>query len=245
MTGRFSVLQTLLWVFAGGLVVATILGLGLGFDLFVRPPAIADNLDLPTRLIAIQPFREARWPFEAIATLASALGFGALALAAGPLSALAGRDRRAGVLRSAILASGVIGVAANLLYLGATKVTIDLQYCDCGFKTQEVISQFWAIQVANGATDWLNIGAVAFGIVAVSMSAVLFDRSGLPGWWRWLAAGAALFLAVGVVLPLFSDSPLGDLSTAFATGLLLPAWAIVLALRPNGALEAEGDRGGA
>jgi len=221
----------LLWIFAASLVIATVVGLGLGFDLFVSQPVIAETLDLPTRLQELAPFRLARWPFDAVATLAYVVGFGALALAAEPISLLAGADRRAGVFKSAAQMSGVLGVAAGLLYLGAAKVTIDLGYCDCGFKTEETISQFWAINIVEGATNWLGYGAVAFGAIAVALSALLFRGRGLSEVWRWIGGGAAILLVLGVVLDVIVDSPIGDLLTAMATGALLPAWALILARR--------------
>lgn len=244
MPVRSSVLRTLLWIFAASLVIATVVRLGLGFDLFVRQPAIADTLDLPTRLQELVPFRTARWPFDAVATLAYVVAFGALALTAEPISLLAGTDRRAGVFKSALLMSGVLGVAGGLLYLGAAKVTINLAYCDCGFKTQETISQFWAINIVEGATNWLGYGAAAFGAIAVALSALLFRGRGLSEVWRWTGVAAAIMLVVGVVLNEIIDSLIGDLLTAMATGVLLPAWALILATRSNISDEPSIQNGG-
>lgn len=232
MTNRWSVARTLLGVFAACLVLATILSLALGFDLLVRPPDLADTLDLPSRQVALQPFREARWPIDAVSTLLYVVAFGALLLAAGPIASLAGADRRAGVLKSSILASGLLGIVSGLLYVGATQVTIAL-YCDCGFKTEESISQFWAINIVLGATNWLGYGAIVFGAIGVTTSAFVLGGRGLPRSWRWLAWIAAVLLILSVVLHEVSDTPAGDLVVAVATGLLLPAWALILAMRSD------------
>jgi hypothetical protein len=229
MSSRWSPVQILLGIFSVCLVLATILSLALGFDLLVTPPDIADTLDFPSRLNELQPFRVAQWPYDALATLLSVVGFGALALAAGSIASLADRDGRADILRSSILLSGLLGVAAGLLYLGGTQVTIALQYCDCGFKAEETISQFWALSVLQGATDWLNYGAVTFGAFGVALAAVVLGKRGLSPLWSWISWGSAAVLLLSVVLHEFSDSPAGDIVLAVASGVLLPAWALMLA----------------
>lgn len=233
MPNRWSIAQTLLAVFAACLVLATILAVALGFELLVPPPDLAETLDLPSRLLALQPHRVDAWPIDAVSTLLFVIGFGALALAAGPIASLAGGDRRGELLRSSILASGLLGVASGLLYIGATQVTIVLQYCDCGFKTEETISQFWAITIVQGATNWLSYGAIAFGAIGVATSALVFGSRGLSQLWRWTSWTAVALLILSVILHETSDTPAGDLLAAIATGLVLPTWAIILAMRSD------------
>jgi len=231
MSSRWSPAQILLGIFSACLVLATILGLALGFDLLVTPPDIGDTIDFPSRLIALQPFRVAQWPFDALATLLFVFGFGALALAAGSIASLAARDRRADILRSSILLSGFLGVAAGLLYLGGTQVTIALQYCDCGFKAEETISQFWALSILQGATDWLTYGAVTFGAIGVALAAIVLGKRGPSPLWSWISWGSAALLLLSIALHEFSDTQAGDIVLAVASGVLLPAWALILAAR--------------
>ena len=73
-TGGWSALHVLLGLFAVCFAVATLIALGLGFDLLVPPPDLAETLDLPGRLQAIRPFREATWPFDAASTLLFVVG---------------------------------------------------------------------------------------------------------------------------------------------------------------------------
>ena len=167
LTGRTPIMP-LLWIFAISLIIATILNLGLGFDLFVEPPEIPESTLFPDRLEAIQPFHAARWTYDAAATLFFVIGFGALALAAGGVASLGGRHRLADVFRASMLVSGILGVVAGLLYYGATKVTVDLAYCDCGYIDTELIGQFWALAVVQGATSWVSNGAIVFGALAAA-----------------------------------------------------------------------------
>lgn len=233
MAVQWSIGRILLGIFAVCLVLATVLALALGFDLLVPPPDIAEALDFPSRLQALQPFRVAQWPLDALSTLLYVVAFGALLLAAGPIASLAGADRRAAVFKSAIQASGLLGVTAGLLYVGATQVTIALQYCDCGFKAEETISQFWAITTVQGATNWLSYGAIGFGAIGVAMSALVLGDRGLSQMWRWISWSAAGLLILSVALHEVSDTPAGDLVAAVASGLLLPAWAVILAMRSD------------
>ena len=226
----------LLGLFAVCLAVATLIALGLGFDILVPPPDLAETLDLPGRLQAIRPFREATWPFDAASTLLFAAGFASLALAADPIVSLAGRDGRAGVLRASIVASGLLGVVAGLLYVGGTQVAMGLPYCDCGFITEETISQFWAISIVQGASNWLGYGAILFGAIAAGLSAVILGDRGLPRAWRWIGGAAAVLLVASVALHELSDSPAGDLTAAVASGILLPVWAVTLAMRSDSVL---------
>lgn len=236
MRSRWSITQALLGIFAVSLVVATALALSLGFDLLVPPPTIPETLDFPSRLAALQPFHRAQWPIDALLTLLYVVGFGALMLVAGSIAALAAADRRAGILKSAIVASGLLGVAGGLLYVGATQVTMSLDYCDCGFKTEEIISRFWALAIAQGATDWLTYGAIAFGAIGLGLSALVFEGR-MPAVWRWISWSGAGLLILSIILYEVSDTPAGDLVAAVATGILLPAWALILAVH-SGRLEA-------
>ena len=237
MAKRWSILAILLGIFAACLFVATVLSLVLGLDLAVQPPNHPETLDLPSRLIALQPYREARWPLDAVSSLLYVVAFGALTLAAVQIAALAGSDRRAGLLQSAILVAGILGVTTGLLYIGATKVTIDQQYCDCGFKIQESISQFWAINIVQGATNWLSYGAIVFSAIALGLSSLALANRGLSTAWHVLAWTAAVLLVLSIPAHEFIDSPLGDLLAALATGLLIPAWAILLAMRSTDRLS--------
>ena len=231
MAGRWSLTRSLLWIFAISAFVGTILGLAVGLDLVAKPPDIPDTVDLPGRLEAIRPYLEARWPLDAAANLAGIVAFGALALLADPLGSLVGTDDRAGFLRVSIIVSAILAIAGALVYVGATRVTIDQAYCDCGFKTEESISQFWAISIVHGATDWLSHGSTVFAAIALAAAGILIGRRGMPSSWRWLAGIGAVALIVGMVLSEAIDSPAGDLITAAATGIVLPAWALFLAAR--------------
>ncbi len=230
MSGRWSVGQVLLGIVAVSLVVGTVLALGIGLDLFVAPPDLADSLDLPGRIDALRPYNEAIWPFDAASNLAFIVAFGALALASGPIADLGRPGQGRSVLRAAILTTGILGVAADLLYIGATNIAVNLAYCDCGFKTEESIAQLWAINVFQGGQTWLSYGAIVVGAIAIAGASMVIPDDGRATW-RWLSWIAAILLVVGIVLTEFAGSDVGRLVTALATGIVVPIWAVMLAPR--------------
>jgi hypothetical protein len=240
MSGR-SPIAPLLWIFAVSLFVGTVLALGLGFDLFVQPPDVPEATLFPDRLQATQPFFAARWPYDAASTLLFVVGFGALALAAGGIASLGGGHRLADVFRASMLVSGILGVVAGLAYFGATKITIDLAYCDCGYIDTELIGQFWGLAIVHSATDWLSNGAVVFGAVAAALSTAVLRGIGLPSWWTGIAWAAAGLLIASIVLNELTDTPAGDIAVALATAILLPTWAIMLTRVPASTVSTGGE----
>jgi hypothetical protein len=217
----------LLAILAITLFVATLISLGMAFDVFVAPPNLPDSLDLPTRLIQQHPYQEAIWPFDAATNVLYLIAFGSLALVSRSLRGLAGSHPLGNLLGTAALVSGVVGVVGSLIYIGGTKVIIDQAYCDCGFKNEEAISQFWAINIVHGGTTWLAYGTIAFGALAVAVSAVAL-AAGMSSAFRGVAWAAVVALLVGLVLDIVGQGQIGDLVLALATGILLPAWALMI-----------------
>ena len=225
----------LLMIFAIALFLATLISLGMAFDVFVTPPNLPDGLDLPTRLIQSHPYQEAIWPFDAATNVLYLIAFGSLALVSGSLRILAGSHPLGSLLGAAALVSGVVGVVGSLIYIGGTKVVIDQAYCDCGFKNEEAISQFWAINIVQGGTTWLAYGTIAFGALAVAVSATVLAAT-MSSAFRGVAWAAVIALLVGLVLDIVGQGQIGDLVLAVATGILLPVWALMIgsALRRPG-----------
>jgi hypothetical protein len=149
-------LRTLCGVIAATLIAGTVLVVGLAVNLFGAPPAIPETADLPTRLLLQKPFEQSIWPVDMAASLLYAVALGAVILLAAVLYTAVDAGRPLAVAPLAALgAGGILGAAAQLLYVGAKAPIIDIQYCDCGFKAEEVISQQWALILVQGAQSWL------------------------------------------------------------------------------------------
>ena len=69
------------------------------------------------------------------------------------------------------------------------------------------------------------------GAVGLLLVASLARTAGMPARWRWLTLAIAAASVVGVVLPFFDVYPADAVLVALTAGVLLPAWALWLAIR--------------
>ena len=216
------------WLLAILSVAATVLTLVLAFDLTGAPPPISETADFPTVILSTQSFVQSRWPIDFLGSLLFAVVFGVVALLGALLSARTGRVEVLGLL----IAGGVLGMASQLTYIGAHQVAVAMPYCDCGFKTEEIISQTWGLLLIDGVADWLLNGAAVLLAVGVVYAGAALAGRGMPAAWRTLSWALAFVLVLGVAVTIIGiDGPIGPLMTAVVTGLLLPIWAVWLAER--------------
>ena len=233
MVRTMTLVRWLAVVAAICLVGATLLFLGLSRNVFVAEPRFPNDADLPTRLLGSIDARQASWPFDFASSLLFAVAFGAFAVL-GRLLALAGRvgDARSSVIGSTLFGGGLLGLASQLIHIGSQQVAIDQPYCDCGFKVQETISQYWGLTLIQGAESWLVNGAIVLLAIGIALAgAALTGVVRSPGWQlvSWLTALVAVIRVVLSGLELGGD--LNQLLIAIVAGVLLPLWAILLAMR--------------
>jgi hypothetical protein len=196
-------------------------------NLYVTPPDTG-AMDMVQQRLAGQDYRVAIWPIFFLSNLSFGIAFVAITGLGVALAAqLAVGDTRRVTIATSLGVAGVLGAVGQLILLGATRVTIDIAYCDCGFKETEIVSQIWAQMLADGASEALVDGAsilAAIGILAVA-SAFRRDMPAAWGIWSWLTAIA---LIVGLVVRTFSlgTEDLGLILFAIISGVVVPLWAI-------------------
>jgi len=216
------------WLLAILSVAATVLTLVLAFDLTGAPPTVSETADFPTAILSTQAFVQSRWPIDFLGSLLFAVVFGLIALLGALLSGRTGRVEVLGLL----MAGGILGMASQLTYVGAHQVAVAMPYCDCGFKTEEIISQTWGLMLIDGVADWLLNGAAVLLASGVVYAGAALAGQGMPAAWRTLSWAMAFVLLLGVVVSgIGIDGPVGPLLIAVVTGLLLPIWAVWLAER--------------
>jgi len=216
------------WLVAALAVAATILTLVLRFDLLGAPPVIDSALDFPSRVLAGQEYERSQWPVDLVGTLLFAGVFGAVVLLGALLTRRTGRVEIMGMLA----AGGILGIASQLTYVGAHQAVIDIGYCDCGFKTEEIISQTWALMLADGVSDWLLQAAAVLLAIGVAYAGRILAVRDMPAAWATLSYVLAAALLVGVALGLAKvDEPVPTVVVGLSAGVLLPIWAGWLALR--------------
>jgi len=232
MGPTIGIVRWLAVIAAASFFVAALLFLGLTFNVFVKPPDIPASADLPTNLLAAVPAIHAMWPFDAVSSLLFGVGFGALALLGRPLASLvpAGRGG-ATLIGPALLGGGVLGVAAQLIHVGAQQLVVDIPYCDCGFKVQETISQHWALVLIGGAQSWLTNGAAILLVVGFSVAGYVLADVVRSAGWRELSFLTAAVAVVSVILSALElGGDLTQLLIAAIAAILIPLWAVLLVI---------------
>jgi hypothetical protein len=141
-----------------------------------------------------------------------------------------------------LFGGGLMGLASQLIHIGSQQVAIDVPYCDCGFKVQETISQYWGLTLIQGAESWLINGATVFLAIGIALaSAALAGVVRSPGWRSvsWLTALVAIISVALSGLELGGD--IDQLLIAVLGGILLPLWAVLLARGIGRAAGADGE----
>lgn len=232
MNGR-TILRNLSLAFAGLFFLATLFRLADQLNLIYQPPNVPASANLVDRVTALIPYRHSVWPLFLGAN--GLLGIGFLVLA-GMGIVLAARAARADERRSLLLwtfaTAGLLGAVAQFVLLGAVKAAIDIPYCDCGFKTEEIVSQVWAEMVVGSAVELLIYAASIMAAAGLVVVARMFSGRGMPTAWGGLSYATAALLAITVGLG-YADIG-GDITTwltAALVGIVIPGWALWLGLR--------------
>src|SRR6185503_10578066 len=106
-----------------------------------------------------------QWPIEMASFAAIAIGFAGLAALGVVFSRLASDDdARGGLVMVTLLALGGLGVASQLIPLGALPNLTRPELCECGLREHEVMAR----EVANGVIfdieRWLIVGSLLLSI---------------------------------------------------------------------------------
>jgi hypothetical protein len=232
----------LAWTVGALFLIGTALQLVDTLNLYVTPPDTGASSMVAQRL-ASQDYRIAIWPVFALNNLSFGIAFVAITGLGLALAALlaTGDTRRIAIMTTVGIA-GILGAVGQLILLGATQVTIDIAYCDCGFKETEIVAQIWAQMLANGASQALVDAASILAAIGIFVIASTFRRD-MPGaWeiWSWVTATA---LIVGFFVRFLSlgNEDLGLILFVVVSGVLVPVWAFWLGWSFRGGHAAEGS----
>jgi hypothetical protein len=213
-------------------VVATVLELADRLNLFFQPPNLPASANLVDRVLGSIAYRHDIWPVFFTENLLIGVGFMALSILGVALAAqVAAADQRRPLLGGALVTAGVLGAAGQLVLVGSVKASIDIPYCDCGFKEQEIVSQVWALMVTQGASEWLVNGAVLLAALGIAVAGIVFAGRLGSGWRTFSWVIAALVVAALLVGLIGRSDDLETALTFLLTGIVVPAWAIWLGLR--------------
>jgi len=125
--------------------------------------------------------------------------------------------------------------------VGAVQTKIDIPYCDCGFKDQEIVSQVWAEMIVDGAVLWLINGASILAALGAVLAGRLFGGREMPAAWATASYLVGILVALAVVLGLVAQGDASDWLSIALTALVIPGWALWIATRFD---RADGNTGG-
>ena len=119
----------------------------------LRPPH--DVEDLVERLIANRTSDTDAFPFVVVGSLATIGVFLIAALLGVALRSWAPATPQRDAMAMLFVIGGVLGIGANLLNIAVGNAAT-FSYCDCGYKTEEVIGQNYALMVGWTMVNWLH-----------------------------------------------------------------------------------------
>ena len=214
-----------------GLFVGALLRIGMEFGLFgglTEPP----SEDFVDRILTIYADVTNRWPIEFTALIAFAIAFAGLAALGPVLGRLASpADARGGFVMVAFLGLGGMGLASQLLQIGAMPFLTSPELCECGLREHEIMAREVVINTIFGVQLWLVVGALVLAVPGLILAGSLGVEAGMPPAWRWLSLLIALASLVLAVLAVLEAYPYDLAVLALSSGVLFPIWAIWLGTR--------------
>ena len=224
------------------LVVAGILFSLVEFGAIEGPgePAGIPN-DYPTHLGYYFADQRVVFPYEVAGAILFSLGFLAIAVIGFGLKKMTPATDPSGTLvaGSFAFAAGLLTVS-QLAFIGAKRVAIDPDVCECKYAPEQMISQDRTLEMIYGMNDWLIAGALLLAGLGLLAAPRLAARSGFlsPAWGRASQLLSILFF-LGVLALVFDVEIVFELVAAVGSIILLPAWALWLDRQLAGSQRAE------
>jgi len=217
------------WLVAIAFILATVLRYVDAFNLVATPPDLP-NANMVDRTLGSSAYLHAIWPVFLWTNLLFGIGFLAAVAFASNLAAAARIEGGLPTFKSLATAGGVIAAIASIIPIGAAEAKVFVQYCDCGFKETEVVSQLWAQMVAEDIAFWfLQVATVVLAIALVAL--VREGRDLVPPLlrtWTYITAIALVLAAVFATTELLTPDAV-NLLTSVIGAVLIPVWAVWLA----------------
>ena len=226
-----SAARVLGWVAGLGLLIGTVIRLVLSFELLGHPPEPPTD-DFVDRTLSFYEFATSQWPIEFTSFAAFAIGFAALAALGPVLGRLASDDdARGGLVMVTLLALGGFGIASQLIPIGALPYLTFPELCECGLREHEVMAREIALGTIFGVQFWLVLGALVLAVPGFLLAGSLGADAGMPSAWRWLSYLIPVASIVLAVLAILEAFPFDQYVLGLTAGILVPIWAIWLAMR--------------
>jgi hypothetical protein len=227
-------LRTLCWTLVVAAIVAAVGQLLLTFGIWAGGPAeLAPTADFVDRLLTFRSNDQEVFPVVLVGGVASVIVFVIVGLIGVVLRRRAEGGVITDVMATLLVIAAVVGVASQMLSIGVGEAATRT-YCDCGYRTEEVIAQDYALSIGWTVTAWLMNAAFVLAGIGVAIAGRAVDVSAS---WRLLSYLIGIILigatVVRVLTPVFLLPEvlfmLTDIAVGLTAGILVPIWAILLA----------------
>ena len=226
-----SAARILGWVIGLGLLIGAVTRLFLSFEVLGLPD-IPEDADFVDRMLTIYEFQSSVWPIEFTSFVSFSIAFAALASLGPVFRRLASDDdARGGLVMVALLGLGGFGLASQLLQIGSVPFLTSPELCECGLREHEIMAREVVINTIFGVQLWLVVGALVLAAPGLLLAGSLGADAGMPPAWRWLSVLIALASIVLAVLAVLEAFPFDQYVLGLTAGILVPIWAIWLAMR--------------
>jgi hypothetical protein len=217
------------WLVAIAFILATVLRYVDVFNLVATPPDLPDA-NMVDRTVASNAYFRAIWPLFMWTNLLFGIGFLASVAFAANLASAARIDGGLPTFKSLVAAGGVIGAISSIIPIGAAEAKVFVQYCDCGFKETEIVSQLWAQMVAEDVSNWfLRVAGVVLAIALIALVREAGELVPPPlRTWTYLTSIALVLAPVLATTELLAPDAV-DLLSSILSVVLIPVWAVWLA----------------
>jgi len=225
------------WVVAAAFILATVLSLVDQLNLVATPPDLP-NANMVDRTIGSSAYFHAIWPVFLWTNLLFAIGFLATIAFAFNVASAARVAGGVPTFKSLAAAGGLIAAIASIIPIGGAEAKVFVQYCDCGFKDTEIVSQLWAEMIAEDIANWfLRVAGV---VLAIALIALVREARTLVSpilrRWTYVTAVALILAPVLAITELLTPDQVNLLTLGIAA-ILVPVWAVWL----GRAVEAQGN----
>ena len=234
-----SPVRLLSWIVAASFILATALVYVDQLNLYATPPELPESTNMVDRTIALSGYFHAIWPVFLWTYLLFAIGFLAVVPFAANVASRAGVAGRVPTFKSLATAGGVIGAIGSIIPIGAAEGKVFVQYCDCGFKETEIVSQLWAQMTSEEISNWLlRVATVA---LAIALVALVREAPSLVSpvlrTWTSITAVALVLGALLATTEALSPEAVGLLQAIIGV-VLIPVWVVWLGRSVDPAPEA-------
>ena len=139
-------------------------------------------------------------------------------------------DARRTLISVTMVAGAILGTTSQLWWIGVKGVAVDPHYCDCGFRAEEITSRLMVLRIGGSVQTWLLIGGIVATSIGVLLAVRLVRRAGISSGWVWLSYLLVIASLLASFVAAAQIDPFDQYGTLLVAGILIPAWALWLAI---------------